>query len=102
MVLCPWCHDEATKGAMREDEQRHWKKHPFNVERGYAHGRLVVQRKAQGVLLGSNISVGKGSLLRVDGQDLLSFYIGPVGNAEISVALFDQEDNELALIDRNE
>src|SRR4051794_24329854 len=40
LVLCPNHHDECTKGAATEGEQRAWKQEPFNVTRGYAEGLL--------------------------------------------------------------
>ena len=38
MVLCPLHHDQATKGAMPEAEQRRFKAKPYNVQRGLAQG----------------------------------------------------------------
>src|SRR5438876_516481 len=45
MVLCPNHHDQATKGAMPEDEQRRYKSSPHNIERGYVDGLLTVNQR---------------------------------------------------------
>jgi hypothetical protein len=42
MVLCPNHHDQVTKGAFDEVAQRQAKMRPYNIERGFAGGQLVV------------------------------------------------------------
>ena len=101
MVLCPLHHDQATKGAMPEPEQRRFKANPYNIQRGVAKGLLAVRQDYCAADLGSVTIVGEGPFIRIDGENILSFHIGE-GNLEISLRLFSETDEPLLEIDRNE
>lgn len=53
MVLCPNHHWEVTSGAMLEDEQRNYKAHPFNMDRGYVDGQLTINQSYCAIAVGS-------------------------------------------------
>jgi hypothetical protein len=101
MVLCPLHHDQVTKGAMPEAEQRQFKANPKNIERGFANGLLAVKQDYCAADLGSVTVVGEGTFLEIDGQPILGFNLGN-NNLEISLSLFDEQDKLLLEIDRNE
>ncbi len=101
MVLCPLHHDQATKGAMPEAEQRRQKLNPLNLRQGRARGLLAVQQNYCAVGVGPNIFVGEGPFLRIDGNDLFECYLGE-HNLEISLRLYNRGGDLLAQIVRNE
>ena len=101
MVLCPSHHDQATKGAMPEAEQRKRKANPNNVEQGFANGLLAVKQDYCAADLGSVTIVGEGPFLEINGEPVLGFDLGDQ-NLEISLKLFDEHDNLLLEIDRND
>jgi hypothetical protein len=101
MVLCPLHHDQATKRAMPEPEQRRFKANPYNIKRGVAKGLLAVRQDYCAADLASVTIVGEGPFIRIDGENILSFHIGE-GNLEISLRLFSETDDLLLDIDRNE
>src|SRR4051794_9612932 len=45
MLLCPVCHDAASKGALDEATQRELQGNPFNVRRGFASGMLLINQR---------------------------------------------------------
>jgi len=101
MILCPTCHHEATVGAMTEEEQRFYKLHPFNIERGYVEGNLKINQKLPAVVIGTNQFVGEGDFMLVDQESLLSLKVNS-GRLELSVKLYDRNDQLLAYIENNE
>jgi hypothetical protein len=86
---------------MSEAEQRRFKANPYNIRRGLAQGLLKVQQNYCAANFGSVTIVGEGPFVRIDGENILSFHIGP-GNLEISLRLFSKTDELLLEIDRNE
>src|SRR5712692_7936645 len=72
MVVCPNHHDQCTKGAILEPEQRSWKAKPFNIERGYVDGQLKINQSYCAVACGSCLMVNDGTQVRIDGEPLLS------------------------------
>ena len=100
MLLCPNHHTEATEGAMLEEEQRHYKTHPFNIENGFVEGTLKVNQITPAVLIATN-TFGDGDFFIVDDESLLSIEIYE-GKLELSMKLYDENDNLLAEIERNE
>jgi hypothetical protein len=102
MILCPYCHDEATKGAMPEDEQRAYKANPYNIQRGMASGRLKINHNICAVDLGSVRLVADGDLVLVDGEPLLGLKKRESGRLELSIKLYDANDVLLVRIERNE
>lgn len=101
MILCPICHHEATVGAMTEEEQRFYKSHPYNIEKGYVEGKLKVNQKLPVVLIGTNQFIGKGDFILVDQESLLSLKINS-DKLELSVKLYNQNDQLLVHIENNE
>lgn len=101
MILCPICHHEATVGAMTEEEQRFHKLNPFNMERGYVKGKLKINQKLPVVAIGTNQFVGEGDFILVDQESLLSLKVN-YGMLEISVKLYDCDNQLLAQIENNE
>lgn len=102
MTLCPNCHDQASQGALSHGEQRHCKANPYNLRRGYANGLLKIDQPALALNLGGVQLVGNGPKLVVDGEPLLMISSGDSGRLEISSTLYDEHDDILARIDRNE
>jgi len=101
MLLCPTHHHEATVGAMLEEEQRSYKANPYNIEKGFVEGKLKVNQKTPVINTGAVQLIGDGHFILIDGEDLLSIEINE-GKLEISIKLYDQKDNLVAEIQRNE
>ena len=101
MVLCPICHHEATVGAMTKEEQQYYKLHPFNIRRGYVKGKLKINQEIPVIVIGTNQFVGEGDFILVNQESLLSLKVNS-GRLELSVKLYDQNDNLLAHIKDNE
>ncbi|MBO8161781.1 MAG: HNH endonuclease [Thermosipho sp. (in: Bacteria)] len=102
MLLCPNCHREATVGAMTEEEQCYYKANPFNIRRGYVEGLLKVNQKEMVISTGGIQFVNDGFIIMVDEEPLLTLKNSDKGTLEISLTLFDRDDNLLAIIDRNQ
>lgn len=102
MILCPICHHEATLGAMSKKEQREWKSNPFNISNNYVEGKLKINQKALVINIGSNQFIGDGSFVRVDTEELLGVSLNSLGQIEISIKVYDKNNQLLVLIDHNE
>ena len=102
MALCPTCHAMATAHALSEAEQRALKANPHNIERGYADGFLRLNQAEAAVRFGTTTLGGNVELLRVDGEGLLALLLDDDGQFYISATVYDQDDNPLLRIDRNE
>jgi hypothetical protein len=101
MVLCPLHHDQATKGAMPEGEQRELKARPLNIVKGRAKGLIEIKQDYCAAEFGSITVVGEGSFIKINGEDILSLDMG-VNNLELSLRLYAQDDALLVCIERNE
>lgn len=101
MTLCPICHHEATVDAMKEKEQRSHKLNPYNLKRGYAQGKLKINESTPVLNIGSNQFIGEGDFLSVDDESLLSLKINSE-ILEISLKVYDENDNLIANIEKNE
>jgi hypothetical protein len=101
MVLCPNHHDQATKGAMPEAEQRALKARPWNIHHQMAKGPLAVRQNYCAVDFGAVSWVGEGPCLRIDGEDIFGLTLDD-GNLAISLRLFSQDSELLIEIARNE
>jgi len=97
MVVCPNHHDQCTKGAILEPEQRSWKAKPFNIERGYVDGQLKINQSYCAVACGSCLMVNDGTQVRIDGEPLLSLSLDE-GRVQLSLTLYDEHDAPLAII----
>jgi hypothetical protein len=82
-------------------EQRQHKANPHNIQRGFAKGLLAVRQNYCAADFGSITVVGEGPFLRIDGEEILGFYLGE-GNLEISLHLYSAADELLLQIGRNE
>lgn len=102
MVLCPTCHDMATKGALTMAQQKTIQSQPFNILRGYADGLLILNQDICVVAAGGTLLVGEGPLIVIDGVPLLELYYGQDGELQLSVSLYDRRGHQLALIVKNE
>jgi hypothetical protein len=102
MLLCPNCHDEATKGAITKKEQRELKANPFNIQRGYVNGPLKVNQDKCIVDVGSLTLIADGDLVRVDAEPLLRLRREEQGSLLVSLSLFDRDDRLLVQIIDNE
>lgn len=102
MCLCPNHHTEATENAMLEMEQRKYKNHPFNIINRNSKGLLKINQKALVVSLGSIFFVGNGDLIKVDNETLVSVKINEFGTLNLSLILYDNNQNKLVEIKENE
>ncbi len=102
MCACPLCHDKINAGAMAESEQREAKAQPFNLLHGFAEGQLAINSEQLVVDLGSNWFFGSGAKLAVDDKPLLQLAEDARGRLQLSADLYDENDQLLALIERND
>jgi hypothetical protein len=103
MILCPNYHDQATKGAMSEEEQRRYKASPLNIQRGYAQGLLVVDQPYCALDVGGGVFlVGDGPWIEVDGESILTLGRSSEGGLLLTLLLYDEHDTLVAHIDDNE
>ncbi len=102
MVLCPLCHDMATKGVFTAEYQREIQASPFNVRRGLAGGMLYTKQDYCAVMAGGVLMVGEGPVVVVDGEPLLTLTPGSNGHVKLSMNLRDRSGNLIALIEDNE
>src|SRR5262249_32200160 len=102
MVLCPNCHQQASRGAMTAEETRRHKGQPYNRLHCHTGGMLTADHGLCAVEAGRIVLIAQGDLIRVDGEPLLGISRGPQGGLEFSLALYDQDDQLLVRIERNE
>ncbi|SEQ29472.1 HNH endonuclease [Streptomyces radiopugnans] len=102
MLLCPLCHDMASKGALSEAQQREIQANHFNSRRGLTGGMLHVNQEYCAVLAGGVLLAGEGPLLIANEEPLLSLSPGNDGHLRLSATLYDRLGNLIALIDDNE
>ena len=101
MVLCPNHHDQASKGAMPESEQRQFKAKPHNIVAGLAKGFMAVRQDYCAADIGSVTVVGDGTFFQVGEEDIIGFNLDE-GRLEISLRLYSEADELLLHIDKNE
>ncbi len=94
-------HDQATKRAMPEVEQRKFKEKPYNIIRGLAKGLMAVRQDYCAADFGSITVVGDGPFLRIGVEDIIGFHLDE-GNLALSLRLFSEKDELLLDIVRNE
>ncbi|MEK7439411.1 MAG: HNH endonuclease [Chloroflexota bacterium] len=102
MALCPNCHDAANNGAITLDEQRRFKSKPYNVKRGYATGFLTIHNKPLQLNMGSNIFIGGGIIIQADKTSLVTLNLNERSRIELTIKLYDQQNNLILAIDKNE
>lgn len=101
MALCPLHHDQATKRAMPEAEQRQFKARPHNIVAGLAKGLLAVRQDYCAADFGSVTVVGDGTFFQFGEEDIIGFHLEE-GRLEISLRLYSETDELLLHIDKNE
>lgn len=101
MALCPNHHDQATKRAMPEREQREFKSNPYNIVHGRANGVMEVRQEYCAADFGSVTVVGDGTFLRIGGEEIIGFRLEN-GKLEFSLRLYGESDDLLLHINRNE
>lgn len=102
IVLCPGCHDMATRGAFAEAEEREMQTSPCNLDRGYASGLLVMHQRFAAIRCGRGLLVGDGLTISIDDAQLLSIEVSADRRLELSIDLCTPEGEQVALIHRNE
>jgi hypothetical protein len=102
MILCPNCHDMATKGALSESRQRKFKGYPFNRKHGYVRGIVHIDEVPGTVLLSDTSLVDEGCFVSVGQKCLVSIEIGADGELALSLSLYDKGDNLLVEVERSE
>lgn len=102
MVLCPTHHDEASKHAMDEAEQRKYKADPFNIRRGLAKGPLKVKQRYAAVELGGALLVGDNVGFDIDGDQIFCMSLSADQTMVLSAKLFDRTNTLIAEIIDNE
>jgi hypothetical protein len=101
MVLCPLCHNKASKHAFPEKEQRWCKANPFNQRRGLAKGLLSVPQDYAALNCGGAILVNEGPFVIVDGQEVIAMRVES-GILYLSLLLNDADGNTLCKVVDNE
>jgi hypothetical protein len=102
MLLCPEHHDMATKGAMKEAKQRKFKANPHNMREGRIRGSLEIDHGDFSVRVGDTEFKVNGPLLLADGEPILGLTVGESGVLELSLNLYDRDDNKVLVIEKNE
>lgn len=102
MCLCPNHHDEANN-VMPVDEQRKWKLNPVNILKNRVNGLLRVNQSGCDIILGGHtLSSGQGSIVKIDGQQILGVRLTTNGALLLSLKIFDSDNNLIAEIIDNE
>jgi hypothetical protein len=101
MLLCPNHHHEATVGAMKEEEQKPYKNSPYNVNQGFVQGKLKLNQTEPEIIIGSTTFIGRGEMICVDKEALISLGLES-GRLQLSVRLYDKNDDLVAEIKDNE
>ncbi|MDN4166666.1 HNH endonuclease signature motif containing protein [Cytophagales bacterium LB-30] len=102
MCLCPYCHHEATVGAMNLEEQRKLKNHPLNIRNKKAEGFLKVNQNSLVITLGDNQFITDNSIISIDNNNLISIKINSEGQLELSLKLYNKENKLILEIVENE
>lgn len=102
MVLCPNCHDMATRGGLSVEEQRRFKSRPHNVRKGYAAGIVSVPWNVPVLSLGGTLFVNDGTMLAFKGTPVLAASLNEASGLELSLDLEDREGRTIAIVERNE
>ena len=102
IALCPIHHHQGDIGAIDEVHQRHWKREPYNIFRGFANGQLLVKDKILAVEIGTNFFVGAGFKFLVNDEPLLQMRADEDGRLLISLDLYDEDNNQLLSVVDNE
>jgi hypothetical protein len=102
MCLCPYCHHEATLGAMSEEEQRELKLNPVNILNNKAQGYLKINQTSLILSLGTIQFVTDNEVITMDDKDLISIKINESGRIDISLLLYDEQNVKILEIIDNE
>ncbi|MDF2448772.1 MAG: hypothetical protein K0R26_1276 [Bacteroidota bacterium] len=102
MCLCPYCHHEATVGAMILEEQRHLKKNPINIQKGRVNGLLKINQKQLVLSVGSNEFINDNEIITIDEEKIIELSQSENGAINLSLRLFDSDNKLILEIDENE
>jgi hypothetical protein len=102
MCLCPYCHHEATVGAMTEAEQRILKANPINIKNGQVGGLLKINQKLLILSLGNNEFINDRELITIDEENIIELTQSEEGAILLSLKLYDAKNNLLLKIEENE
>ena len=91
---------QATANAMSEKEQRSYKRHPFNIKRGFVDGQLKIDQEALVVDVGNVQFTTDSFIIKVNQDELLSLGFSKTGQIELSSSLYSKHDNLIARIER--
>lgn len=102
MCLCPNCHHEATVGAIQNLDQRYLKNHPFNIRHSKAKGQLVLNQRQLVLEIGSTQFVNDHPIISIDNENILQIRLNSFGRIDLSLSLYDSNNNLLLEIVDNE
>lgn len=101
LALCPIHHDQASKHALSEADQRAAKTNPFNIASSRARDVLEVGHGFPLLQLGANMIINHGPLLSIGGAPVLTVEVED-GAMILTLDLRDEQGVQLCKIDRNE
>ncbi|NVK85677.1 MAG: hypothetical protein HWE21_15235 [Cytophagia bacterium] len=102
MCLCPYCHHEATVGAMTMQEQRDLKSNPINIINDRAEGHLKVNQDLLMITLGNNQFLTENAIITVDGNNLIQVKSNENGRLDLSLKLYNEQNDLILEIKDNE
>lgn len=102
MCLCPYCHHEATVGAMTLSEQLELKQNPTNIVKNRASGLLKINQKKLVLCVGNNEFVNDNEIITIDGEKIIELSQNEQGAINLSLSLYDSDNNPLLQIVDNE
>lgn len=103
MALCPGCHDMATRGAMPISKQLEYKMNPYNIRNGFSKGKLIINKGTIPLIFAGHNTIQKfGDIVVVNGESLLTFNVNDDGVTELSLKLYDENDDLVMEIINNE
>lgn len=102
MCLCPYCHHEATVGAMTIEEQRTLKAKPINIVNNQVQGLLKVNQKYLIISMGNNEFINDREVITIDNETIIELSQSDEGAVLLSLKLYDDKNNLLIQIEENE
>ena len=103
MALCPCCHDMATRGAMPISEQLEYKRNPYNIKEGHSKGKLIINKGTIPLIFAGHNTIRKfGDIVTVNDESLLTFNVNKDGVTELSLKLYDENNDIIMEIINNE
>jgi hypothetical protein len=100
MALCPTCHHSID--SYTENNQRAFKRNPYNKSNENQSGNLIISQGVCAVSTGSITLLGDGPLITQQDKTYVSVFVNESDILEISISLYDKDQNLILEIDRNE